>query len=125
MLKILITDTIVLPKVKKLWSYLSDSLYQKSLYSIMSTVIAPLLELQQKDPMARTVRKELATPNVNVYSGHLGKPWSEIERVLHYDGKPYISETIRIDLLERNHDDPLAWHFGVEKTFELLTHKYY
>ncbi len=45
--------------------------------------------------------------------------------MLHYDGKPYIPETFRTDLLERNHDDPLAGHFGVEKTFELLTHKYY
>ncbi len=69
MLKILITGKVASPKVKKLWSHLSDSLYQESPYTTFSTVIAHLPKLQQEDPMARTVRKELATPNVNVYSG--------------------------------------------------------
>ena len=75
--------------------------------------------------MARKVQKKLATPNVNVYFGQLGKPQSELKGVLHYDGKPYIAETLQADLQERNHDDPLARHFGVEKTLELLTRKYY
>ena len=125
MLKILIAGTVASPRVKKLWSHISNSLHQESPYATVSTVIAHLPELQQEDPMARTVRKELATPNVNVYSGQSGEPWSEVEGVLHYDGKPYIPETLRTDLLERNHDDPLAGHFGVEKTLELLTRKYY
>ena len=75
--------------------------------------------------MAQTVEKELATPNVNVYSSQSHKPWSEFEEVLHYDSKPYIGENFRTNLLERNHDDPLVGHFGVEKTRELLTCKYY
>ena len=45
--------------------------------------------------------------------------------MLQYDNKPYIPETLRADLLERNHDDPSAGHFGVEKTLELLSRKYY
>ena len=125
MLKVLIVGIVASLKVKKLWSHLSDSLYQESPYATVSTVIAHLPELQQEDPMAWTVRKELANPNVNVYSGQSGESWSEIEGVLHYDGKPYILEILRTDLLERNHDDPLAGHFGVEKTLELLTRKYY
>ena len=75
--------------------------------------------------MARTIQKELATLNVNVYSSQLGKFWLKVKGVLHYDGKPYIPETLRANLLEKNHDDPLARHFGVEKTLELLTRKYY
>ncbi len=75
--------------------------------------------------MARTVQKKLATPNINVYSGQLGEPWSNAEGVLHYDGKSYIPKTHQTDLLEKNHDDPLAGHFGVEKTLELLIRKYY
>ena len=94
MFKILIADTVASPKVKKLWGHISNSLHQESLYAIVCTVIAYLPELQQEDPMARTVRKELATPNINIYSGQSGKPWSEIEGVLHYDGKPYIPETL-------------------------------
>ncbi len=49
--------------------------------------------------MAQTVQKELATPNVNVYSGQSGEPWSKVEGVLQYYGKPYILETLRADLL--------------------------
>lgn len=92
---------------------------------IVSTVIAYLFELEQKDLIARTVQKELATPNDNVYSGQLGKAWSEVEGVFYYDGKPYIPETLRANILERNNDDPLAVHFGVEKTLKHLIRKYY
>ena len=125
MLKFLIAGTVVSPKVKKFWSHISESLYQESPYAIVSTVIALLLKLQQEDAMAQTVRKKLATPNVNVYSGQSGGLWSEVKEVFHYDGKPYIPKTLQTDLLERNHDDLLASHFRVEKTLELLTCKYY
>ncbi len=45
--------------------------------------------------------------------------------MLHYDGKPYIPKNLQTDLLKRNYDDPLVGHFGVEKTLELLSRKYY
>ncbi len=45
--------------------------------------------------------------------------------MLHYNGKPHIPETLRADLLKKNHDDLLQGHFGVEKTLELLSRKYY
>ena len=126
MLKILIAGTVCnITKGEKTLGHISNFLHQESPYAAVSIVIAHLPELQQEDPMALTVRKELASPNVNVYSGQLGEPWSEAEGVLHYDGKPYIPETLQTNLLERNHDDPLAGHFGVEKTLELLTRKYF
>ena len=34
-------------------------------------------------------------------------------------------EAIRIELISRHHDDPLAGHFGIEKTRKLLARKYY
>ena len=49
----------------------------------------------------------------------------EVERVLHYDGKQQIPETLQTELLGRNHDDPRAGNFGVKKTLELLPRKYY
>ena len=94
MFEILIAGIVASSKVKKLWSHISNALYQESPYATVCTVIAYLLELQQEDPMARTVQKELTTPNLNVYSGQSGEPWSEVEGVLHYDGKPYIPETL-------------------------------
>ena len=55
MLKILIANIIALPRMKKLWSRISDSLYQELPYAIVSTGIAHLPELQHKDPMAQTI----------------------------------------------------------------------
>ncbi len=125
MFKVLITGIVVTLKVKKLWSHISGSLQQESPYVTAGIVIAHIPELQQDYPMARTVRKELATPNVNVYSGQSGEPCSEVEGILNYDRKLYIPGTLRADLLERNHDDCLAGYFGVQKTLELLSRKYY
>ena len=34
-------------------------------------------------------------------------------------------EVIRTKFISRHHDDPLAWHFGINKTRELLGQKYY
>ncbi len=61
--------------------------------------------------MVQSVQKELNTLNVNVYSSRSGERWSKVERMLHYNGKPYIPETLRADLLERNHDIPASWAF--------------
>ena len=45
--------------------------------------------------------------------------------MLHYQGLPYLPEIIRTEIISRHHDDPLAGHFGIEKTRELVARKYY
>ena len=45
--------------------------------------------------------------------------------MLHYQGLPYVPEIIRTELISRHHDDPLAGHFGIVKTHELIARKYY
>ena len=57
MLKILIAGTVASRKEKKLWNCISDFFHQELPYTIVSIVIAPLLELQQEDPMAQTIQK--------------------------------------------------------------------
>lgn len=94
MLKVFIAGIIALPKEKKLQSHISDFLHQDSPYTTVSTVVAHLLEFQQEDPMAQTVEKELATPNINVYSGESYELQSEAKRLLHYDVKPCIPENL-------------------------------
>ncbi len=49
----------------------------------------------------------------------------DIEQMLHYQGLPYVPKVIRSELISRHHDDPLAGHFGIEKTRELIARKYY
>ena len=34
-------------------------------------------------------------------------------------------EIIETELISRHHDDPLAGHFGIEKTCELVAQRYY
>jgi len=53
--------------------------------------------------------------------------YSIINNVLYYDGKlviPNIGD-IKIEILRTCHDDPLAGHFGIQKTFELVSRNFY
>ena len=45
--------------------------------------------------------------------------------MLHYQGLLYVPEIIQTELISRHHDNPLAGHFGIEKTRELIARKYY
>ena len=45
--------------------------------------------------------------------------------MLHHQGLPFVPEIIRTELISRHHDDPLAGHFGIDKTRELIGRKYY
>ena len=73
-----------------------------------------LPELQAEDQAAREIRQQ-----------GLKEGWAEVEGVLHFQGLPYLPEIIRTEIISRHHDDPLAGHFGVEKTRELVARKYY
>ena len=72
-----------------------------------------LQELQETNSEAQELRQQ----------GREG--YEEVDGVLHHQGLPFVPEAIRIELISRHHDDPLAGHFGIEKTRELLARKYY
>ena len=71
-------------------------------------------KLQAKDKHACKLRVE-----------QLVKDWQDIDCMLHHQGLSYVPEIIQTELISRHHDDPLASHFGIEKTQELLSRKYY
>ena len=73
-----------------------------------------LPELQDNDEEAKALR-----------AGGLPEGWEEVEGVLQYQGLPYVPEIIRSEVISRHHDDPLAGHFGIDKTRELVGRKYY
>ena len=73
-----------------------------------------LVELQAEDGQVRKIRAE-----------KLGGNWEDSDRILHHQGLPYVPEIIRTELISRYHDNPLAGHFGIEKTRELVVRKYY
>ena len=51
--------------------------------------------------------------------------YKEVEGVLHYQGLPFVPETIWTELISRYYDDLLAGHFGIEKTHKLWAQKYF
>ena len=55
----------------------------------------------------------------------LQKDWTDINRVLHYQGLLFFLEIIQTELISRQHNKPLAEYFGINKTRELIGRKYY
>ena len=74
-----------------------------------------LAELQESDEEAQKLRA----------TEELQEGWTDIDGVLHHQGLPFVPEIIRTELISRHHDDPLAGHFGIDKTRELIGRKYY
>ena len=57
-----------------------------------------------------------------------GKGWAlDLEGLLRHDGCLYVpgDSALKQELISKCHDDPLAGHFGADKTGELLMRKYY
>ena len=91
-----------------------NKLSSKSPYIVsISGMRLRLQELQVEDKQARKTKAEHS------------EGWDDINGVLHHQGLPYIPEIIRTELISRYHNNPLASHFGIEKTRELIARKYY
>ncbi len=73
-----------------------------------------ILELQDNNKEAMKLRSE-----------GLPKGWEDIKQVLHYQSFPYVPKVICLELISKYYDEPLAGHFGIEKTRELIARKYY
>lgn len=64
-----------------------------------------LLKLEDNDKEAKKLRLK-----------RLLEGWENIEEVLYYQSLPYFSEVIRLEVISRYHDNPLAGHFGIKNT---------
>ena len=51
--------------------------------------------------------------------------YEELDRVLYHQGLPFVPEVIRIEIISRYHNDTLVRHFGIDKTKDLVSQKYY
>ena len=72
-----------------------------------------LQELQETDLEAQELRQQKADD------------YEEIDKILHHQGLPFVPKVIRTELISRHYDNPLAGHFGIEKSRKLLAQKYY
>ncbi len=113
--QVLICGTVVLPQLCQLWDNIQSKLADEGPYTAnIGGIRMRLPELQDDDKEAMKLRSE-----------GLSEGWEDIEQVLHYQGLPYVPKVIRSELISRHYDDPLADHFGIEKTCELIAKKYY
>ena len=115
--QVLIYRTYVLPQLRHFWNGLRGELASECPYiASISGMRLRLYKLQAKDKQARKLR-------ANQQPGQQG--WKDINDVFYYQGLSYVPEIIRMELISRNHDDPLEDYFGIEKTQKLLSRKYY
>ena len=80
--------------------------------------------LQQEDAL---VQQRKAGEAQDKREKDAGAWTTDSQGLLNYNGKLYVPEeaSVREELLKRHHDDPLAGHFGVGKTLELIGRKYF
>ena len=87
--------------------------------SNLYAVFTPETDLRQQfldklavDPFAQS--QLAATPPFSWHNG-----------LLCHDSSIYVPESLRLDILRQHHDDPLAGHFGIARTLELLSRNYW
>lgn len=78
-----------------------------------------LPELQAEDQQAQKINSE--KQGIELTTEGL----EDIDGVLHHQGLPYVPGIIRTELISKHHDNPLAGHFGIDKTKELIAWNYY
>ena len=114
--QILICGTTVLPQLCQFWDSLLTNIARDSPYiTNIGGMKLRLFELQENVEEAKLLRGAAGLP----------KDWEDVEGVLQYQGLPYVPEIIRSEVISCHHDDPLAGHFGIDKTRELVGRKYY
>ena len=114
--QVLIFGTHSLPQLRHFWHTFRSELVNKSPYKVnIGSMQLWLQELHKTNSKAQELRQQ----------GLRDGPYQDIDRVLHYQGLPLVPEAIRMELISRHHDNPLAGYFGIKKTRELLARKYY
>jgi len=89
-------------------SRLSASL---AVFTPESSLRQRLLDAYLNDPVAIAQREPTA-------------PYEWRNRLLLHNSLIYVPRTLRLDVLKLHHDDPLAGHFSIAKTLELLSRNY-
>ena len=110
--QVFIRGTHGIPQLRQFWDTFRLELANEGPYKVsIGSMRLRLQELQETDSKAQELRMK--------------DGYQDIDGVLHHQGLPFVPEAIRMELISRHHDDPLAGHFGIEKTRELLARKYY
>ena len=106
----------MLPQLRHFWDTFLTKLADENLYKArIGGMRLRLPEPQESDDEVQRIRA----------TRELQDGYKEVDGVLHHQGLPFILEIIQTELISRHHNDPLAGHFGINKTRELIGRKYY
>ena len=101
---------------------------KESLYEDVSkSLIDALPEFLRADPLAKKVTHRLATRESNSDLHIDLRDWTQRGELLYKGSVLYIPEVeaLRMEILKKHHDDPLAGHLATKKTYNTLRHKYF
>ena len=101
----------MLPHLRQFWKTFQTKLADENPYKAsIGGIKLRLAELQESN---KKVQKLRATEE-------LQEGWEDIDRVLHHQGLPFVSEIIWIELISQYYNNLLVRHFDIDKIRELL-----
>ena len=101
---------------------------KESLYEDVSkSLIDALPEFLRADPLAKKVTQRMATRESNSDLNIDLRDWTQRGELLYKGSVLYIPEVeaLRMEILKKHHDDPLAGHLATKKTYNTLRHKFF
>ena len=114
--QVLICGTIVLPQLRQFWSNIRADIARESPFiANIGGMRLQFSELQEKNEEAKRLKGSAGLP----------EDWEDVEGVFQYHELPYVPEIIRSEVISCHHDNPLAGHFGIDKTREMVGRKYH
>lgn len=114
--QVFIYGTHTLPQPRQFENIFGAKLANKRPYKAsISGMRLKQAELQEDDPETQKIKQE-----------QLGNEhWQEINGVLYHKSLFFVRKAIQTELISRHHDDLLASHFCIKKTYKLLARKYH
>ena len=113
--QIFICKSTIFPQLHQFWVSFSSEIAQDSFYiANIRDIRLRLPKLQDKDKEAKALR-----------AAGLPENWKDVERVLQYQGLPYIPEIICFKVINCHYNDLFTGYFKINKTQKLVTRRYY
>ena len=110
--QIFICKTHIFLQLCKFWSIFHAKLANERPYKANIGIMRLRLQkLQETDSKAQELRSNNGYQNIN--------------KVLYYQGFFFLSKAICMEFISSYHENLLAGHFGIEKTYKLLAQNYF
>ena len=112
--QVLICRTYALQQLRRFWTtFQTEFANERSYKASIGSMRLRLQKLQDADSKAQELRQQKANG------------YEKTNEILRHQGLSFVLNAISTELISRHHNNPLASHFGIEKTCKLLFWKYY